>query len=231
MITILAVDNDRETQSIIKEYADIEGYSVIQASNGIDALKICKEKKVDIIVMNAILPGMDGFSTCKEICKVKNIPVIIISTNGDKFYKLLAFELGINDYLVKPFLPEELFAKIKVILRREYNLQTISYVNYSDNNKFKYKGLEVDMMSRNVFVDKEKVDLTPKEYDLISYFIRNKNIALSREKILTDVWGFDFYGNDRTVDTHVKRLRNRLGEYKSLIVTIQKIGYKLEVQQ
>ncbi len=230
MITILAVDDDKETQKIIKEQADIEGYSVIQVTNGIDAIKTCKNKKVDIIVMNAVLPGMDGFSTCKEICKSKNIPIIIISTNGDKFYKLLAFELGINDYLVKPFYVEELFAKIKVILRREYNIQTVGYVNYSDNNKFKYNGLEIDMSSRSVYVDKLKINLTPKEYDLLLYFIKNKNIALSREKILTDVWGFDFYGNNRTVDTHVKRLRNNLGEYKNLIVTIQRIGYKFEIE-
>lgn len=229
MITILVVDDDRELQKTIKEYAEIEGYNVIQVTDGINAIRTCRDKKVDIIVMNAVLPGMDGFSTCKEICKSKNIPVIITSTNGDKFYKLLAFELGINEYLVKPFFIEELFAKIKIILRREYNIQTVSYTNYSDNNKFKYDGIEVDMSSRSVFVDKSKIYLTPKEYDLLFYFIKNKNIALSREKILTDVWGFDFYGNNRTVDTHVKRLRNNLGKYKDLIVTIQRVGYKLEV--
>ncbi len=230
MITILAVDNDKETQQMIKDQADIEGYNVIQVANGIDAIKVSKEQKVDVIVMNAVLPGMDGFSTCKEICKSKNIPIIITSTNGDKFYKLLAFELGISDYLVKPFYIEELFAKIKVILRREYNIQDVSYANWSDNNRFKYNGLEIDMSSRTVYVDKLKVTLTPKEYDLLLYFIKHKNIALSREKILTDVWGFDFYGNNRTVDTHVKRLRNNLGEYKDLIVTIQRIGYKFEIQ-
>ncbi|NYB72715.1 response regulator transcription factor [Sedimentibacter hydroxybenzoicus DSM 7310] len=230
MITILVVDDDKEIQKEIKDHADLEGYHTIQVTNGIDAIKTCKDKKVDIIVMDAVLPGMDGFSTCKEICKMKNIPVIITSTNGDKIYKLLAFELGINDYLVKPFFIEELFAKIKVILRREYNIQNVGYVNYLDNNKFKYKGIEVYMSSRTVYVDKVKVSLTPKEYDLLLYFIRNKNIALSREQILTDVWGFDFYGNNRTVDTHIKRLRNNLGEYKNLIVTIQRVGYKLEVE-
>lgn len=224
MYKVLVVDDEDKIREVIREYAEFEGYDVTEATNGLDAINLCKENDYDIIVMDIMMPKLDGFTAAKEIRKFKDIPIIVLSARGEEYDKLYGFELGIDDYVVKPFSPKELLARLNVILRR--NSKTNSN---DDDNYFKYKGLEVDMKGRNVYVEGVKSELTPKEYDLLFYLVKNKNVALSREKILTDVWGYDFFGIDRTVDTHIKMLRNNLGTYRFLILTLRGMGYKFEI--
>jgi DNA-binding response OmpR family regulator len=221
---VLIVDDEAKIREVIREYAEFEGYEVTEATDGFEAIDICKEKDCDIIVMDIMMPKLDGFTAAKEIRKFKDIPIIMLSARGEEYDKLYGFELGIDDYVVKPFSPKELLARLNVILRRNSK-----YHNNITKDCFKYKGLEIDMKGRNVYVDGAKIDLTPKEYDLLFYLVKNKNVALSREKILTDVWGYDFYGIDRTVDTHIKMLRNNLGTYRYLILTLRGMGYKFEI--
>jgi len=221
---ILVVDDEAKIRNVIKEYAEFEGYSIDEACNGMEAVLRCKENDYDIIIMDIMMPKLDGFSSIKEIKKVKNIPVIMLSARGEEYDKLFGFEIGIDDYVVKPFSPKELMARINAVVTRAKNR------NGQEVEKEKYvlEGLEIDMLARNVYVDGKKKDLTPKEYELLQYFIINKNIALSREKILNEVWGYDFFGEDRTVDTHVKMLRNNLGRYRDKVVTVRGMGYKFE---
>lgn len=222
---ILIVDDEEKIRNVIKEYAEFEGYEVKEAIDGMDAVNICKEKDFDIIIMDVMMPRLDGFSAVKEIKKNKNIPVLMLSARGEEYDKLFGFEIGIDDYVVKPFSPKEVMARINAILSRINNCKCIEDEN---EQKYVYEGLEIDMLARNVFVDGTKKDLTPKEYELLQYLVLNKNIALSRENILNKVWGYDFYGEDRTVDTHVKMLRNSLENYRDKIVTVRGMGYKFE---
>lgn len=221
---ILVVDDEEKIRNVIKEYAKFEGYEVKEATDGMDAVNICKDEDFDIIIMDIMMPKLDGFSAIKEIKKSKNIPVLMLSARGEEYDKLFGFEIGIDDYVVKPFSPKEVMARVNAILNR------MKVCTKEDNKSEKYifEGLEVDMLGRNVFVDGQKKDLTPKEYELLQYLILNKNIALSRENILNKVWGYDFFGEDRTVDTHVKMLRNSLGNYRDKIVTVRGMGYKFE---
>lgn len=223
MYKVLVVDDENKIREVIREYAEFEGYNVTEATNGLEAINLCKENDYDIIVMDIMMPKLDGYIAAKEIRRFKDIPIIVLSARGEEYDKLYGFELGIDDYVVKPFSPKELLARLNVILRRN------SKNNNSDDDYFKYKGLEVDMKGRNVYVEGVKSELTPKEYDLLFYLVKNKNVALSREKILTDVWGYDFFGIDRTVDTHIKMLRNNLGTYRYLILTLRGMGYKFEI--
>lgn len=223
MYKVLVVDDENKIREVIREYAEFEGYNVTEATNGLEAINLCKENDYDIIVMDIMMPKLDGYIAAKEIRRFKDIPIIVLSARGEEYDKLYGFELGIDDYVVKPFSPKELLARLNVILRRN------SKNNSSDDDYFKYKGLEVDIKGRNVYVEGVKSDLTPKEYDLLFYLVKNKNVALSREKILTDVWGYDFFGIDRTVDTHIKMLRNNLGTYRYLILTLRGMGYKFEI--
>mgnify|MGYP003291002650 CR=1 FL=1 len=222
---ILIVDDEEKIRNVIKEYAEFEGYEVEEAIDGMDAVNICKEKDFDIIIMDIMMPRLDGFSAIKEIKKSKNIPVLMLSARSEEYDKLFGFEIGIDDYVVKPFSPKEVMARINAILSR---VHVCKNSEEEKNEKYLYEGLEVDMLARNVFVNGEKKDLTPKEYELLQYLILNKNIALSRENILNKVWGYDFFGEDRTVDTHVKMLRNSLGDYREKIVTVRGMGYKFE---
>ena len=222
---ILVVDDEVNIRNVLKEYAEFEGYEVEEASNGMQAVNFCKEKDFDIIIMDVMMPKLDGFSAIKEIKKNKNIPVLMLSARGEEYDKLFGFEIGIDDYVVKPFSPKEVMARIAAITSRANN--TPKELNIKQD-KYIYEGLEVDMLGRVVTVDKEKKELTPKEYELLVYLIKNKNIALSREKILNEVWGYDFFGEDRTVDTHVKMLRNSIGRYRDKITTIRGMGYKFE---
>ena len=187
------------------------------------AVEICKEKDFDIIIMDVMMPKLDGFSAIKEIRKTKNIPVLMLSARGEEYDKLFGFEIGIDDYVVKPFSPKEVMARVAAITSRVKNNSKAK-----KEDKYVFEGLEIDMLGRVVVVDGEKKELTPKEYDLLVYLIKNKNIALSREKILNEVWGYDFFGEDRTVDTHVKMLRNSIGKYRDKITTIRGMGYKFE---
>ncbi len=221
---ILVVDDEEKIRHVIREYAEFEGYEVSEAKDGMEAISKCKEEDFDIIIMDIMMPKLDGFSAIKEIRKTKNTPVLMLSARGEEYDKLFGFEIGIDDYVVKPFSPKEVMARINAILSRSNKKEEES----PTEGKYVYKGLEVDMLARNVYVDGVKKELTPKEFELLQYLIINKNIALSREKILNEVWGYDFFGEDRTVDTHVKMLRNSIGRYRDNIITVRGMGYKFE---
>lgn len=216
---ILIVDDEPLIREVIKEYAYYEGYEVIEAENGIEAIKQVENNNIDIIVLDIMMPKLDGYSTYKEIKKIKPIPTIILSARSEEYDKLYGFELGVDDYLTKPFSPKELIARIKAITRR----------NQLQEDKFIYEDLIIDFKGHQVLIDKKPLKLTPKEYELLSLFVQNKNIAISRETLLNKIWGYDFYGDDRTIDTHIKMLRNNLGKYKNTIVTIRGMGYKFEI--
>ena len=221
MAKILVVDDEIKIREIIKEYAEFEGYEVAQAEDGMQAVEMVKNQDFDIIIMDVMMPKLDGYSACQEIRKIKQIPVIMLSARGEEYDKLFGFEIGVDDYVVKPFSPKELMARIRAVLNRASASQRTEDV-------IRYEGLEINFTAREVKIDGQKVSMTPKEYDLLFYLVKNMNIALSREKLLEEVWGFDFYGDDRTVDTHIKMLRNSLGKYRNLIVTLRGMGYKFE---
>ena len=221
MARILAVDDEAKIRTIIKEYAEFEGYEVAEAADGMEAVEMVKNEDFDIIIMDIMMPRLDGYSACKEIQKIKKVPVIMLSARGEEYDKLFGFEIGIDDYMVKPFSPKELMARVRAVLNRAKASQKTEDI-------IRYQGLEINFTAREVKIDGEKVSMTPKEYDLLFYLVRNMNIALSREKLLEEVWGFDFYGDDRTIDTHIKMLRNSLGPYRNLIVTLRGMGYKFE---
>lgn len=226
MYKILIADDEDKIRTVLREYAEFIGnYEVYEAKDGMEAVTLCKTHDFDIVVMDIMMPKLDGFSACKEIRKQKDIPVLMLSARGEEYDKLFGFEIGIDDYVVKPFSPKEVMARINVIIKRNSKNKNLS----NTGGVYSFGGLTVDIPARNVYVDGEKADMTPKEYDLLFYFVKNKNIALSREKLLSDVWGYDFYGDDRTVDTHIKMLRNSLGAYRDYIVTLRSLGYKFEV--
>ncbi|MBE5752491.1 MAG: response regulator transcription factor [Clostridiales bacterium] len=220
---ILIVDDEEMIRGVLREYVEFEGNEAEEASNGMDAVKLCKERDYDLILMDVMMPKLDGFSAVKEIKKSKDLPVIMLSARGEEYDKLFAFELGVDDYVTKPFSPKEVMARINAVTKRRASKPTLN-----GNEILKFEGLEIDMAGRNVYVDGVKAELTPKEYELLFYLVRNKGIALTREKLLYDVWGFDFYGDDRTVDTHIKMLRGNLKDYRKFIVTLRGLGYKFE---
>ena len=222
MYKILVVDDEAKIREVIREYAEFNEYIVSEAEDGMAALSLCRLNDYDLIIMDIMMPKLDGFSTCKEIKKIKDIPVIMLSARGEEYDKLFGFELGIDDYVTKPFSPKELMARVSVILKRN------AAPKQEQPDKLVFDGLEIDILGRSVSVDGKKVDLTPKEYDLLFYLTQNKNIALSRDKLLSDVWGYDFFGDDRTIDTHIKNLRSNLGSYRERIVTLRGVGYKFE---
>ncbi|MBR6524024.1 MAG: response regulator transcription factor [Clostridia bacterium] len=220
MYRLLVVDEEDKIREVLKEYATFEGYEVVEAKDGMEAVNICREQTFDLIIMDVMMPRLDGFSACKEIKKFSDTPVLMLSARSEEYDKLFGFEIGADDYVVKPFSPKEVMARVKVIISR--------HKPDKNDNIIKIDGLEIDMAGRNVFVDGVRADMTPKEYELLFYLVRNKNIALSREKLLSDVWGFDFYGDDRTIDAHIKMLRTSLGNYRDHIVTLRGLGYKFE---
>ena len=218
---VLIVDDEEMIRGVLKEYVEFEGGTSFEAEDGMQAVRLCRDNDFDIILMDVMMPKLDGFSAVKEIKKIKNIPVIMLSARGEEYDKLFGFEIGADDYVTKPFSPKEVMARIHAVLKRT------SQENVNDVVTF--EGLTIDMVGRNVYVDGEKAELTPKEYEILFYFVKNKGIALTREKLLMDVWGFDFYGDDRTVDTHIKMLRSNLKQYRKFIVTLRGLGYKFEV--
>ena len=225
MYKLLVVDDEPKIREVIREYAEFNGYEVTEAGDGMSAVGLCKLNTYDLIILDIMMPKLDGFSACKEIKKIQDVPIIMLSARGEEYDKLFGFELGIDDYIVKPFSPKELMARINVILmRRKASSQTKSDV-------LKFNGLEINIAARTVSVDGSRVELTPKEYDLLFYLIENKNIALTRDKLLSDIWGYDFFGDDRTIDTHIKNLRNNLGPYRDYIVTLRGVGYKFEFEE
>lgn len=221
MYQLLIVDDEQKIREVIREYAEFNEYSVDEAADGMEALNLCREKQYDLIVMDIMMPKLDGFSACKELRKFSDTPVIMLSARGEEYDKLFGFELGIDDYVTKPFSPKELMARIHAVLSRRQAGQKPQEI-------YTFGGLEINMAARTVTIDGKKADLTPKEYELLFYLVQNKNLALSRDKLLADVWGYDFFGDDRTIDTHIKNLRNNLGPYRDHIVTLRGVGYKFE---
>lgn len=221
MPRILIVDDEAKIREVVKEYAAFEGYETAEAADGMEAVeKIRSDKNFDCVIMDIMMPKLDGYSACKEIKKIKNIPVIMLSARGEEYDKLFGFEVGIDDYVVKPFSPKELMARVKVVIKRGTRDQAEDVITY--------KGLVINFAAREVIIDGKRAQMTPKEYDILFFLAKNMNIAMSREKLLEEVWGFDFYGDDRTVDTHIKMLRNSLGPYRDLIVTLRGMGYKFD---
>lgn len=223
MSTILVVDDEIRIRDMIRKYAEFEGYEVVEAADGMEAIKKCEQASYDLIIMDIMMPNLDGFSACREIRKHKDIPVIMLSARGEEYDRIHGFEIGIDDYVVKPFSPKELMMRVSAILKR---VQTIQPAQEKDI--FTYEGLKVDFTGRNVYIDEMRIDMTPKEYTLFFYFVKNIDIALTREQLIKDVWGYDFYGDDRTLDTHIKLLRKSLGEYSRCIVTLRGVGYRFE---
>ncbi len=223
MPKLLVVDDEQKIREVIREYSEFNGYEITEAEDGMTAVGLCKLNDYDLIIMDIMMPKLDGFSACKEIKKIKDIPIIMLSARSEEYDKLFGFELGIDDYVIKPFSPKELMARVNAVLARRIKpSQTTAEI-------LEFDGLVINIPGRIVTVDGEKIELTPKEYDLLFYLVNNKNIALSRDKLLSDIWGYDFFGDDRTIDTHIKNLRNNLGPYRDYIVTLRGVGYKFEV--
>lgn len=220
MNRILVVDDEEKIREVVKEYGEFNGYRVLEAEDGLQAVNMCRESEFSIIVMDIMMPRLDGFSAVKEIRKFSDTPVLMLSARGEEYDKLFGFELGVDDYVTKPFSPKELMARINAIIIRDQGRDK--------KEELVFKGLTIDLDGRNVYVDGNKVDMTPKEYDLLVYMARNKNKALTREQLLRDIWGYDFYGDDRTIDTHIKMLRGNLGSYRDYVITMRGIGYKFE---
>ena len=222
MRKLLIVDDEEKIRLIITKYAEFEGYEIKEAENGMDAVKMCRNEDFDLIILDIMMPELDGFSTCREIRKTKDIPVIMLSARGEANDTIHGFELGIDDYVVKPFSPKELMMRVNAVISRHYQRKS------NDHEIFEKEGLIVDFTSRIVKVNGCQVNMTPKEYDLLFYMVRNKGIALTRENLITEVWGYDYYGDDRTLDTHIKLLRNHLGEYRKFLSTLRGVGYRFE---
>ncbi len=218
---VLIVDDESLIREVIKEYLNLENIEYLEAENGEEAVRLAKENNFDVIIMDIMMPKMDGYQAVKEIRKFSNVPFIMLSARNEEYDKLTCFDIGVDDYVTKPFSPRELIARIKAVTKR----------NKTSEEIIKYDGLAINTLAHEVTVDNQQVFLTPKEYDLLLYLIANKNIVVTRENLLENIWGYDFYGDDRTVDTHIKNLRNNLGPYRNFIVTIRKVGYKFEYKK
>ena len=225
MSKLLIVDDEVNIRAVVREYAEFEEYEVDEAENGMQAVEKCRQNDYDLIIMDVMMPKLDGYSASKEIKKHKNIPIIMLSARGEEYDKLFGFEIGADDYVVKPFSPKELMARVKAVLARS---KAAAPAAETKNDRIVFQGLAIDIAGREVYVDGKKAAMTPKEYDLLFYLVRNKGLALTRDKLLEAVWGYDFFGDDRTVDTHIKMLRNSLGDYRKFIVTLRGMGYKFD---
>jgi len=223
MYKILVVDDEAQIRTIIKKYAAFEGHNVFEAEDGMRAIELCKTNMYDIIIMDIMMPNLDGFSACREIRKFTDTPILMLSARGEEYDKINGFEVGVADFVVKPFAPKELMLRINAIMKRANSTK-----KEPQNEIVTIEGFTADLTARLVYIDGQRVNLSPKEYDLLFYLIKNKNIALTREKLICDVWGYDFYGDDRTLDTHIKLLRKQLGEYAKHIVTVRGVGYRFE---
>ncbi len=219
---ILIVDDEMKIRSIIRKYAEFEGFEVEEASDGMQALDLCRLYPYDLVIMDVMMPELDGFSAVKEIRKYSRVPVIMLSARGEEYDKIHGFEVGVDDYVVKPFSPKELMLRVSAVLNRT------NFTKERDNKVFQSEGLVIDFTSRIVMVDGVRCDMSPKEYELLFYLVKNESVALTRENLIRHVWGLDFYGDDRTLDTHIKLLRKRLGLYAKKIVTLRGVGYRFE---
>jgi len=217
---VLVVDDEELIRKVIREYLENDHYLVLEASNGKEAFELVKSQTIDLIILDIMMPKMDGYSTLKEIRKIKNTPVIMLSARAEEYDKLLGFEFGVDDYVTKPFSPKELMARVKAVLKRNKEMDV-----------FVYQDFVLDFKGHILTIAGKEIKLTPKEYELLVYFIQNEHIALSREQLLNKIWGYDFYGDDRTIDTHIKMLRNNLGIYRDFIVTVRGMGYRFETKK
>lgn len=231
MYKILIVDDELGIRSIVRKYAEFEGHTVFEASDGMEAVMICRDTAIDIVIMDIMMPELDGFSAVREIRKSSSVPIIMLSARGEEYDKINGFNLGIDDYVVKPFSPRELMLRVEAVMKRvNSSIINSSAVNSHEVIEIDNGGLKVDITARIVYVDDKQVDLSPKEYELLFYLLLNRNIALSREKLICEVWGYDFYGDARTLDTHIKLLRKSLGRYSELIVTLRGVGYRFDAK-
>ncbi len=225
MYNILIVDDEEMIRKLVAKYALFEHHTVDEAQNGMEAIEKCRKNKYDIIIMDIMMPELDGFSACREIRRFSDVPIIMLSARGEEYDKINSFEIGVDDYVVKPFSPRELMLRISAVLNRSKRSVNDAA---AQNEIIELEGLRVDVTARIVYVDGKRVDMSPKEYDLFFYLLRNRNIALSREKLISDVWGYDFFGDDRTLGTHIKLLRKSLGPYSKFIITLRGVGYRFE---
>lgn len=220
MARLLIVDDEAKIREVLRLYAEFEGHDYVEAEDGMQAVKLARDNNFDVIIMDVMMPKLDGYYAVKEIRKFSQVPVIMLSARTEEYDRLFGFEVGVDDYVVKPFSPKEVMARVAALLKR---------VNPGKGATIVSEGLEIDIPGRNVYVDGKKVNMTPKEYELLFYLAQNRGIAISREQLLSNVWGYDFYGDDRTVDTHIKMLRSSLGRYREKIVTLRGLGYKMEL--
>ena len=226
MYHLLVVDDEVRIRSIIKKYAEFEGHTTSEAGDGMEAVRLCRKEKFDIIIMDIMMPELDGFSACREIRKFSQVPIIMLSARADEYDKINGFSIGVDDYVVKPFSPKELMMRVEAVMKRTLRQNKAA----EEHNIIELDGgaLRADLTARIVYIDGERIEMSPKEYELFFYMLNNRNIALSREKLICDVWGYDFYGDARTLDTHIKLLRKSLGRYAEYIVTLRGIGYRFE---
>ena len=231
MYNILVVDDEEMIRRLIAKYAVYEGHTVTEAGDGMEAIRLCREGKYDLMIIDIMMPELDGFSACREIRKFSQIPIIMLSARGEEYDKINGFGLGIDDYIVKPFSPKELMLRIDAIMKRVGGRTQAAPQPKNEIVSLADGGLRADLTARIVYVDGKRADMTPKEYDLFFYMLKNKNIALTREKLICDVWGYDYFGDDRTLDTHIKLLRKSLGKYADYIVTLRGVGYRFDAEE
>lgn len=227
MYKILVVDDEEMIRRLITKYAAFEGHTVAEAGDGMEAVRMCREGDYDILIIDIMMPELDGFSACREIRKFSDIPIIMLSARGEEYDKINGFSLGVDDYVVKPFSPKELMLRIEAVMKRVRAAHKAEEAS-STNEIVELGGLRADITARIVYIDGERVDMSPKEYELFFYMLKNRNIALSRDKLLSEVWGYDYFGDDRTLDTHIKLLRRSLGKYADYIVTLRGVGYRFD---
>ena len=227
MYDILVADDEEMIRRLIAKYAEFEGHRVSEAADGMQAVEMCRKKNYDILICDIMMPELDGFSACREIRKLSDIPIIMLSARGEEYDKLNGFSLGIDDYVVKPFSPKELMMRVDAVMSRYKKIRGAES-DADSHEVFEIGELRADLTARVVTVGGKRVDMSPKEYDLLFYLIKNKNVALSREKLITEVWGYDYYGDDRTLDTHIKLLRRSLGDSAKYIVTLRGVGYRFD---
>lgn len=228
MAKLLIVDDEMHIRDLVQKYATFENYESETAENGLEAIEKVKHNEYDLVIMDIMMPELDGFSAVKEIRKISQVPVIMLSVRSEEYDKLYGFDLGIDDYVTKPFSPKELMRRVNAVLARATHKN--NQESATTNDVWQYKNLKIDYSAHIVTINNEKIDLTPKEYELLVYLIKNQNIAVRREQLLEKVWGYDYYGDDRTLDTHMKSLRKKIGEYANCIITIRRVGYRFETE-
>ena len=224
MYKILVADDEELIRKLVSKYAVFEGHSVTEAADGMEAVELCEKENFDIVILDIMMPELDGFSACRQIRRFSSVPVIMLSARGEEYDKINGFESGADDYVVKPFSPKELMLRIEAVMKRVRSAAPAA----ETREVYRFGGLVADVTARIVWADDVILTMSPKEYDLLFYMMKNKGIALSREKLITEVWGYDYYGDDRTLDTHIKLLRRSLGDYAGHIVTLRGVGYRFD---